>query len=183
MGYHVERGNQRRVLVPVLLHEIQNKTNQYFTKDLNTNFINKELHKMEDVIEKETTRQFSLTLIGGGDIDDEKLQNQTHSLLRELNDVSGIDQVNTVSKDLSEVTKGTKGVSGVLGKLLIDISVKAVPSVANYIRDWVMRPGARAVEIEVEGKNGKTKIIFDPSSISSEKIESLVTALRSQVSD
>jgi len=106
------------------------------------------------------------------------LDSLTRSLQASLDEVPGVIHITTVSGQLKP---GAKGAADVLGKLMVSVSEKAIPAVAGFINSWISRPGARPVEIEVQGKGGSAKIVFDPNTISVNEIESLVAKLQSNV--
>jgi len=133
---------------------------------------------VKDGIVEEKISQFSLKVVAGDDMDNEYLDTLTRSLRASLYEVPGVLDIEMGSSPLKP---GAKGAASVLGEFIVKISDKAIPAVAGFFKDWIKRPGARPVEIEVQGKDGSAKIVFDPSSITANEIERLVSQLQANV--
>lgn len=88
------------------------------------------------------------------DLDDEELETKTQSLVRQLREVDGIEQVNRVVDP--NPPKGNKSMGAALaGLLTAEVSVQNIQNLFGFLGD---RLANKPIELEVEANGKKLKV-------------------------
>jgi hypothetical protein len=110
--------------------------------------------------------------------DPDRLDAIAASLRAELDELSLADSI--TSRTRSEAAPpGAKGGGEVvtLGAIALAVLPVALPGLIDFLKQWVTRPDAQPVRLEVESKDGRIKVEYDPKTASASDVTALVHQL------
>jgi len=121
-----------------------------------------------------------LRLIGGHEIDAGDLDQLTRALQKELGEIPVIKEMSfALPRAACPDSKGAKGLVDTVGTLFLNLKSEGIPSLLQFLKAWVSRPGRRPVKIKAKGKSGEIEIEFDPKTLTAKKVQEMALALQS----